>query len=216
MNRGAAIARVRAGLSFRVSAPTLNNEIAEAMMKAQRDLEMGKTLPKFLLQEDQVLSGLANDPNIVLPPGFLKESEEDGFWWAGDGTVSGFPRELERGDYRQLRKVWNTTQENRPFAYAIRKGVVTVFPTPSVVHEYSWSYYKADAVLSADPVENEWLLNVPDLIVAQAGLMVAADLHDNEALQKFQALQKQAQTSMFYKVVDDEFANIQPTMGGNN
>lgn len=212
MDVSAASELIRNKLSFRASSTSLNTRILSALNEAQRDLEKGKTLPKFLLQEDQTLTGSANSPTLTLPAGFLRLSEEEGIWWDGDSSEA--RRKLQRGDLNQLKEIWTGTTRTTPVAYALRKATIMVFPTPTAAHTYTYSYYKAGDVLVSD--ENVWLANAPDLLISQAGLLVAADLQDDAAITKFTALQRSAQSAVFFKTIDDELQDEFVIMGGNN
>ena len=214
MTRDEAATLIRSKLSFRASSTNLNLAIVNALQYTQRDLEMGKTLPPFLITESEALTGVANSPTIALPTGFLRLVEDENIWW--NGTATAGVRELQRAEYKQLRAVWAGTTETSPRAYALRKNSIYIFPTPDVAHTYVWSYYKKADILDDGSDENVWLLNAPDLMIAQAGLLVAADLQDDAAVAKFTALQMSAQKAFFYKIVDDELADYPLIMGGNN
>lgn len=214
MIRSLAIEQVRKGLSFRASSTNLNARIVECLQRAQRNLEMGKTFPKFLIEEDATLSGLAGNSTIDFPIGFLRIVEEENIWWNGDSSND--RRELQKASLKQLKTLWTGTTQVTPVAYALRKDSIQIFPTPDVAHTYTWSYYKAADLLDDDGDENVWLLNAPDLLIAEAGLIVAADLQDDAAATKFAAMQSSAQSALFFKIIDDELQDEYVIMGGNN
>jgi hypothetical protein len=214
MIRSEAVARVRAGLSFRTSSTTLNNEIVEALQKSQRLREMGKTLPWFLKEEDDSLSFTANDPEIPLPTGFLREIADENLWWDGDSDDD--RRELQKIDFAQGKRLYVNTTDTNPVAYALRKSSLWLFPTPDFSGTCTWSYYKADSLLTADDSENSWLLYAPDLLIADAGVIVAADLEIESAVSKFQALARREEMALFGDIIERELENYPIIMGGNN
>ena len=214
MIRSAAVAKVRQGLSFRTSSANLNSVIVEALQNVQRDLERGKTLPRFLVQEDASLTITANVAYIAHPTGFLREVEDERPWLDASGDDAAI--ELQKADFNQAKTLWLGSEVTTPRVYAMRKARMWLFPTPTEAGTITWSYYKAADLLDEDADENVWLLNAPDLMVAQAGLLVAADLNDKEALAKFQALAAQYQKTELFKIADDETSGGYVIMGGNN
>ncbi len=214
MNRGDAVARVRAGLSFRTSSTTLNAEIVEALQKSQRLREMGKTLPWFLKVEDDSLSFTLNDPSIDLPVDFIREIADENLWW--DGDDSNDRRELQKIDFAQGRRLYIEPTNLTPVAYALRKDSLYLFPTPDFSGTLTWSYYGRDAILDDDADENEWLSHAPDLMVADAGVIVAADLSDDKALAKFQALSAREEKALLGEIIERELESYPIIMGGNN
>ena len=214
MTRDEMVAEIRKGLSFRASSTNLNTRIVECLQRAQRSREKGKTLPKFLIQEDATLTGTANVAAISLPSGFIRIVEDENIWWDGDSDND--RRELERADYKQLKTIWTGTTLTTPVAYALRKATVHIFPTPTAAHTYTYSYYKAADELDDGSDENVWALNAPDLLIAEAGLIVATDLGDVEATTKFAAMQTTAAQDVFYEILLDELADYPLVMGGNN
>ena len=53
MTRGEAVLRLNDSVGFRLSGHDKEAMFINRLQEAQRDLEAGKTLPRFLIQEDQ-------------------------------------------------------------------------------------------------------------------------------------------------------------------
>src|SRR5688572_18012393 len=77
MLRSTAVQRINDGLGFRADGHSLESKIILRLQEAQRELEKGKTLPKFLILEDQTLTLLAGDHTIALPSNFIREDDEN-------------------------------------------------------------------------------------------------------------------------------------------
>lgn len=208
MTRDEAVAEVLRGLEFRRS----DAGVVLTMQEVQRDLEMGKTLPWFLLEEAMILVGTADDPEVALPADWLRFSEDDPpTAYNADAELIA---ELEKGEYNQLRNVWTGSTRVRPLAYSIRKSTLWVFPTPSTVWSVRGSYYKKDALLTSN-IENEWLEFAPNVIIAKTGLKMAADLQMPKAIAKFQALEMRSQTALLNETIEREMQGQTYAMGSN-
>jgi len=215
MLRSAAVTQIYRGLSFRNSSTKLDNAIIDALQQAQSDLEQGATLPTWIITyDDTSIAGVAGVNNAALPASFLREVEDEPlFLLDEDGNET---YELERGEYNQLRSVWRgITSRSTPYAYARRSNEIVVFPTPNVDWTLKWGFYAKQTLLDND-VENAWLKNVPYLMIAMAGLKVAADLQDVAATAKFQALFNRHNGKYLADIVVDEMAGRTFIMGGNN
>jgi len=210
MLRSAAVSKVQQGLSFR---RTNETEIIDALQTAQRDLEMGKTLPWFLLSEDQTMSGTASVAYVTPPTGWITLDDDAAVkYYDSSGN---YVRRLEKGSFDQLEEVWKGSSITTPYAYALRKSTIHVFPTPTAAFTLKASFYVADTVLSSN-VENAWLANAPDLLIAEAGLLMAADLNDEVAGKKFIALQARAASALHAQNIARQMDGRTYRMGGSH
>lgn len=202
-------------LSFRRPSATLDAAIFNAMNEVKFTLERGgKSLPNWLIEEDSVLAGTGGDAVIALPDSFIREVEDEPLYLLdSDGNKI---QELERGEYNQLKTSTPYWSGTAPAAYARRNTSIVVFPVPSEDFSLSWTYYKADTDFdSASDVANKWLTNFPYLIVASAGLIVAADLQDAAATAKFQSMANTQLAAYNTAIVEDEIAGRTYIMGGD-
>lgn len=207
----AATTEVRNGLQYLQQSTAGDALILLAFKRVQDSLERGKTLPRFLLTEDATFTGSANVATAALPSDFIRFAEDQLPYDNSSGT------ELEIGEYAQLRKVWlnNTSTVTSPMALARRKSSIVVFPTPSAAWTIKYSYYAKAAVLANSNDENLWLLNVPYLMIAGAGLLMASDRGDSANVAKFQGLYAAASRELLASIVDDELAGESVLMGQN-
>lgn len=210
MTRDEAVALVHQGLMFRSGQSAA---IINALQAAQRTREMGKSLPWFLVQEDQTLTGTANSPTISpLPTGFIRVVEDEAIGYYVGGV---FVRKLERTEYNQAQRVWLGTSKTEPYAWALRTAKITIFPTPTAAFTLKWSYYKKDALLTSN-IENAWLLNAPDILINEAGLRVAGDIGYDEGVKKFAAALAMADRAFTAEMTLRETTGMDEIiMGGN-
>lgn len=178
MDRTAAVARMKQGLGFRKN---LDDVCVAALQEAQREFELGGSLPWFLVEEDATITTEQDSSSIELPDGWLRIYEDEGpYYLDPDGGLS----YIQFRPYDELKKFYNSTDAGAPAGLAIRNGTFAVFPVPDAAYTITLSYYKAADVLTSD-VENAWLANVPDLLINRAGMLVAADIEHSTALKKF-------------------------------
>lgn len=210
MFRDVAVSRIKQGLGF-LSSSSYDDTIVLALQEAQRELEKGKTLPKFLIEEDVVLSAVANVPTINLPSGFIRPVDGDDLRYtpAGETTTEYLQRKLSLSD--ALIAYENSTLEF-PRVYVLRKATLYLVPTPTVAISFRWSYYKQAALLTTN-IENVWLTNEPDWLIGEAGYRMALDMRNSDAITSFDAMRKTARDSHFRELVTAETAGALPVLG---
>jgi len=212
MLRSAAIARIQRGLGFRTD---LNDAIILSLQEAQRELERGKTLPKFLLQEDQTLTLLEGEHAVALPAGFIREVYDEPLRFTPTNSRS--TRFIRNGSLRQIIRVYHDSEFDQystepqlpgpPIAYMIRKTTVDFYNTADQDYDLLWSYYASGAPLTSD-VENEWLAdaNAPEWLIGEAGMRIAMDLRDATAISLFKEMASKARASCFGEIIAAEEA----------
>lgn len=208
MLRSVAVARIKRGLGFRED---LDTEIVEALQEAQREFELGSTLPWFLIEKDSSISTVASTRAIAFPTGFLRLVEDEGPYY--ESTEDGVAY-LAIRPYDESLKYYEEFDSGAPRALAIRKDGFAVFPLPDAVYTITLSYYKAADVLDAD-IENVWLEYVPDLLINRAGMLVAEDLEHSIAYQKFERKFIFWRDKYFAEIAAREDQNMPRMMGVN-
>ncbi len=216
MTRDEAVAQIKRGLTFR-SGSTLNSDIEFELREAQRRVESGEALspagrrvplPWFLKTYDQTLSLVADVSEVNLPDNFLAEDDGEGPYYT--------PADASYPTY--LRK-WTPEGPNKtaadftaPRFYQIRKTTLKVFPTPKEAFTLYWSYYAKDTVLTSN-IENEWLKEVPTLLIGLAGQEIAMDTKNSGAVEKFSALYGRAVDGLEVRNYRRDFDNRRMQMG---
>lgn len=196
MLRSLAVARIQQGLGFRSDRAT---EIAVALQEEQRDLEKGKTLPRFLLVEDAALSLLTGENAVSLPTGFLRRFDQPRY----TPLSSTVPVFIPWKQYDQAFRAYMQSDPAGPKVAALRSTSIYFFPEADRDYDLLWTYYKAADLLTAD-IENAWLLNAPELLIGGAGLRIAKDMRNQSATQLFGDMYKQSRLSVFGEEISME------------
>jgi hypothetical protein len=238
MDRDGAVARIANKVGFRTDLMTL---IITALQDAQDELERASSLPWFLIQENQPftvgppLGGpIATPQEFPLPAGFIREVD----WQDGNLRYQLPPAPpgptifLEKMDLlkaenyffgrQQIR--WNVNIEiieqqdtqftpGSPYIYVLRQNTVRIYPGPDKTYQLSWDFYAHDQPLSGGNLTNQWLSFAPWYVIGKAGLLVATDLRDNEALQYFAGIEQRAQIEFLAIQVERERAGRNFAMG---
>jgi hypothetical protein len=208
--RDAAVVRIQRGLGFRTDQV---DNIVEALQEAQRLLERGRTLPYFLLEEDQDIAVVADERSVALPERFLREHPEERMHFYDS---AGALRFLEKMDFDYIHPSFVDEDSGQPTAYVLRKNTLEIFPLPDADYTLVWSYYKGAESLATN-LENAWLeeeYGAPEVLIGRAGMIVAADLTNATAFAKFQAMFNEAFVGMIADGVQRDQENNPLYMNG--
>jgi len=161
------------------SGATLSALVVSELQFRQQVLEREAELPWFLLTEAAVT---VSAEQVTLPTGFLREYEDDSFFIQ---QSSGVWKQLDKRLPTHIFEDEDLVGSGEPSAYYLLKEL-HVFPTPSSSYSGRFFHYAAQPVLSADGTSNEWTVEAPDLLGAEAGYLVAKYLRDFNAAQLFE------------------------------
>lgn len=221
MLRSLAIADIKSGLGFRQTQDTV---IIRRLQEAQRELELGSTLPDFLLSYDNAITVTADTAEIALPSRFIRFHDDYELYYLNSDNKSVF---LPRRNYREAYEAYvgtgeendsvdSTTDSGYPKVVVQRsKTSAILVPTPTVSFTAYLTCYVGAVVLDAD-VENAWLLNAPDVLIGLAGTWVASNLRDKDALATFTQRYKMGRAAVLADKIEDELAGRGLIMGRNN
>lgn len=183
MTRDEAVAIIKRGLGFLNS--TLHDDaIVAALKQAQVLREGGRSLPWFLLQEDETFAAVEGQQAYALPTGFIRLDVDFNDVRIVDSTGASYP--IDPIGYDEAIRLYELTTNNQPEVYALRNNSINLFPYPDEAYTVQWSYYKKDDLLDTN-IENQWLLNAPYVLIADAGLKMAKDLRDLEGAEVYQS-----------------------------
>lgn len=222
MLRDAAVQRINRAIGFRASGNPLETTIIDTLQEAQRDLEKGKTLPKFLIQEDQTLTLVAGQHSVALPTGFLRDVDETRIRYY-ETTNSVRPRFLKRtymddailaSSFRSETDPETPARNRAPSVYVIRRATIDFITVANQNYTLFWDYYKADQVLSSN-IENLWLANASEWLIGEAGARLAADLGNQQAAASFEAMRTKGRAAVFGEILASELSSGPLQMGGN-
>jgi len=209
MTMNEVIAEIQRGLGYRSDK---TDEIKSKLRLAQDELERGKTLPWFIVNEDETISLTAGVSTWTLPNNFIREVDDFGAPYStftSDGDVI----TLKKIPYDVGYATYGGADPGEIVAYSRRAGSLQFWPSPDEDTELTISYYaKQDNPATAST--NAWSENAPELLIGLAGMKIAADLYDDRAMQKFTVMYAQAKDSLFKEIVAEDDANMQYSLGG--
>jgi hypothetical protein len=223
MTRTEAVARILRDIGFRPAGSSLDDQIVSCLQEAQDDLERGKTLPPFLLVEDQTLALASGTHTVAIPTGFIRESDETRIrFFPPNSSVPVF---LERKLYIDavMANLHASTDSDAtvepvaPAVYVLRKSTIDFITTADQNYTLYWDYYKEADVLSSGSTENAWLADKSGRmwLVGEAGLRIASSLRDVNALAVFQKLRDAGRAATFGEQIAAETASGPFRMGAN-
>lgn len=213
MLRSVAVTRINAGLGFRSG---LDSTIILRLQEAQRELESGKTLPRFLLEEDVTLSLASGAHTVALPTGYIRFAENGLRYYA---TGSEKPIFLVRKSYPDAVQAYigEDNDPKGPKVYAIRNGSIDFITTADQAYTIYADYYKRADVLTTD-IENAWLADLSggaEWLIGEAGMRMAADLRDKDAISIFNTMVSRAHAAFFGNELAEEEADGPFVMGSD-
>jgi hypothetical protein len=211
LTRDQAVARLKQGLGFRTD---LDDPCANALKEAQRELEMGKTLPWFLLEYDQTLA-LASDANsVTLPTGYLRPADFLPTYYLNSESDA---VEIERkATFRAAWDAYHDAEAGAPQVFVLRKSDIYFFPVADAAYSVKHSYYKRGTTLSSGSETNPWLDDkyMPEWLIGEAGLRLANDLRDAFAADKiFGPMAAKARLAVFNETSAREEAAVRLAFG---
>lgn len=213
VTRSEAVVRINDGLGFRPSGHSLEPKIILRLQEAQRDLESGKTLPRFLIREDQPLTLLAGTHTAALPTGFIREDDDNRLHFFT--PTSDIAQYLKPKRYNDA-VIANLREQGPigPSVYVIRASTIDFVTTADVNYSLVWNYFAAASLLTAD-IENSWLREASEWLIGEAGYRMAKDLRDPDAVSLFDGLRTQGRAACFGDIIADEDAGGPYIMGAN-
>ena len=181
MTRDEGVAMIKEQLGFRT---TLDSSIVNYMLLAQVTLEKAPTKPWFLVSEDTFTSTVANEERVPVPLDFLCETDDAALRYRPDSYPDLPERELKKEDYDVLREIFRCTENGKPRGYALIGNYFRIAPVPDAVYNLRQLYYKKGTLLSSN-IENEWLKEVPLLLLGSAGKLISGPTRDVRASNVF-------------------------------
>lgn len=221
MDRDTAARRINAGLGFRPVGHSLTDTIILRLQEAQRDLEHGKTLPKFMLEEDAVLLLPAGQHSIALPDKFIRVDDDNLPHYSASMTAVSWPTYLKKLNYSDSVK-WtgavtgsSSLAPNLPGVFSIRENTIDFVVAPQQDVEFIWNYYKGSMTLETN-VTNSWLTFAPEWLIGEAGYRIALDARDTTATQLFDDMRQRARSATFADTLMEEQSGGPFVMGARN
>lgn len=210
VDRAVAVTRIQEGLGFRSDREVT---IIRRLIEAQRELERGKTLPKFLLAEDQTLTLASGEHAVDLPQLFLRRSST---LIRYTPVYSEYPRRIPWKDYDALHLAYQSYNPGGPHGVALREDSLWFEPEADRAYTLTWDYYQRGVALETNTT-NLWLEHAPEWLIGEAGLRIALDTRNKTAVELFTFMLTKARKAWFDETVLNEAEDQTPlVMGGDN
>lgn len=223
MLRSVAITDIKAGIGFR---QTQDATIIRKLKEAQRNLELGNTLPDFLISYDNPITVTADVAEITLPTRFIRFHDDYDMYYLNSYDNRVF---LPRRNYSEAYKTYvgsgtplddgdvtTNLVEGYPRVVVQRsKTDAILIPTPTVSFTAYLTCYVGAEILDTD-IENAWLANAPDVLIGLAGMGVAGVVRDKDGFAEFQRRFQQGGRGMIGDKIEDELAGRGLVMGRDN
>jgi hypothetical protein len=220
MLRSEAITEIKVGLGFR---QTQDTTIIRALKEAQRILELGHTLPDWLIEYDSPITVTADDPEVTLPTRFIRFHDDYQLYYTNSDSARVF---IPRRNYTEAYQAYVASGEeddsvDSPSSsypqVVVQQGQTAglLIPTPTVSFTAYLTYYKGAEVLDTD-IENGWLANTPDVLIGIAGMRVAMILRDKGAMEQFNQRANLGGKAALGQIIEQELAGRGLVMGRNN
>ena len=219
MLRSAAVRRINRDLGYRPDGWAREGDVISCLQEAQKNFEKGKTLPRFLLAEDQPLTLLVNTHSVAYPTGFLRISDDNPLHFFPTGsTVPTYLQQKFYSDAVIANITASSTEARAPSVYVLRKGSIDFITTANQQYNLLMDYYKAADLLTSD-IENQWLADEgagAEWLIGEAGYRMAVSLKDQSAMQSFDAMRTSGRAACFGELVTQETEGGPLQMGANN
>jgi hypothetical protein len=209
VDRDTAVQRINDALGFRPVGHSLTDKIVLRLQEAQRDLEHGKTLPKFLLLEDQTLVLPAGEHQIVLPDRFLRIDDDNLPHYSPNDIEVRWPTYLRQMAYSDAVK-WNGASSGTtnfdpslPGVFVLRSTTIDFIAIAPRDLTLLWSYYRSSMTLETN-VTNHWLTFAPEWLIGEAGYRIAFDTRDKDAMALFDDMRQRARSATFADTLLEE------------
>lgn len=207
MMRSEAIVRIQDGLGF---STRQESKIILRLQEAQRELEKGKTLPRFLVEEGAAFTLLSGASTVALPTDFLRMDDVNPPHLVDEPT---YYIDIKR-DYKETLIANYEEDSGRPRVAYIGNNFLHFITVADTNYVFSWNYYKAADILSSE-IENAWLEHAPEWLIGEAGWRMAMDVRDKDAISIFEAMRKTARAAIFGEIIASDEASGPLMMGAN-
>lgn len=223
MDRAAAITEIKRGLGFRT---TQDSIIIAKLKQAQVELELGVTLPNFLISYDTEIAVTADVATATLPARFIRFHDDYQMYYLNSSDKKVF---LPKRSYTEAYEAYvgsgfatddgdvsNNLVEGYPRVIVQRgKTEIELIPTPTVGFTAYLTCYVGAEILDTN-IENAWLENAPYTLIGRAGMSVAGILRDKDALAEFGRMAQTGRAGLLGDIIEDELAGRPLIMGRNN
>lgn len=199
------------GLGFRQDREsTLFYELNQAQIRLEEDEKLEH--PWFLLDRYSMGDTVAGTQAMALPINFLQLDDDEAPEYYDTDAAIWLPLVVDQPDILKL----NYPGEGSPQAVAIRGLFMEVYPIPDAAYTIRASMFRRGGPIQKDGPETAWLYWAGAAVIAEAGVRMAGDLRDVNALQNFTTRKQEAMTALMRKINARKLAGTRPVMGGDD
>lgn len=203
MDRDTAVTRINDGLGFRPAGHSLTDKIILRLQEAQRDLEAGKTLPRFLILENQTFTLPQGDHSVPIPANFLRLDDDNLPHYTNLDSFLPQYLEWEPSYSKAVLRIMTLQRPGEPAQtvlaprlFTLRGSTIDFISTADRDYDLGWDYYRRDDTLETN-IENLWLSEAPEWLIGEAGYRIALDLRDDTAKGLFDDMRTRARAAIF-------------------
>lgn len=162
------------------SSTTMDDDVLIELQQAQTRLELSPVLPWFLLSERSFIDTEVNEPRIIVPDDMIREYEEGALWVL---DAEGVEHELKKRIWDDIKSDPRFDTPARPSRYALVGEYFRLRPVPNAIYRVRMIFFQQQPIITIGD-ENKWLKWAPDLVIAEAGVIVASSYIKNKEAEK--------------------------------
>lgn len=217
MTPDTAISRIKGQLG-NWSGTNIDTWIVNELNAAVRRLQKLPDLPWFLFKDTNVLGTnlvtVIGTETVALPSDFLREPEElIACLFSQDTGEDDTWTPILKDDYSVLKARYTGT--GRPKHYDLIGSSLYLRQIPDAAYTLRLLYYQQDAVITAGSTETTWLTQREDLLIAEAGMVIAAQyVRDERAAQMFMLRRQEERKMLQDEITARHEAARDRVMGG--
>jgi len=219
MIRDTAVTQILKQMGQRQGDTTARADTIAELYNAQNRLERGQLQPWFLIElyTDAAFVTAADSDTVAVPSTFLREVDDQ---MGGDvGSLWYFYQEkwniVYKEEYSIAFRKWGNATADKPKRYCLVDEEIMLFPAADDVYELrllaAFQQTSLDGTYGdgATNVENTWLRYAPDLLIGEAGRILAGGYYrDADAKAHFELMT----ASSSKRVYDETIARIEAGM----
>lgn len=176
---------------FTGSSSKLDPYILNELQAAQGRLEISAWLPAFL-RARSVLT--VSSETFSLPADCLRldDTEECPIQILIQGKY-----EMLRRETSEFARLYYSSEVGEPKSYVVEGDEVYLYPPPNQDYTIRLKYFKAEPQLSESVVSNKWTVKAGELLMSEAGVVLATGyLANQEATALFESLRQRVQREL--------------------
>lgn len=203
--------RIKRRLS-RQNTPGIDADILDELAQAKERLERKPTLPAFLLVKQEINSALEEIDLSTTLTRFIRVWNSDGVRY-NNGTTEEPWTKIEKFESLDRLQDRHPGTAQFPLGYCVFGDNIILRPRPTAALDYRIRFYQTEATAPAAGNSTKWTLRESELLMANAGMVLAQQLRDKDALAFFNSMWQRAEREFYHRQVADEWADFDSSRG---